>query len=162
MTNAANADSQQSPDSHRVLSSNGGDAGRYADALFTRICGQWGISRRDFKGRGAVGRPNAQHPGGSLVRTAALVEFVRNIAGHQAARDVDVTTLAAIMNVTPRTVKRYLAAVRFHLGVAAATSSPHRATPGPAACQENSTQPGPRLTGYDRAAFEELVQGGGQ
>lgn len=146
MTNAVNADSQQSPDSHRVLSSNGGDARLYAEQLLVRICRKWGVPLHEVKGD----RRTSRRRGDNMMRQAVLAEFFVGIEdqccgnGQTAKHTGQLSSLeiAAVIAISRRQVQNRLRVVRLY---------------GSRRVSEVK-----KMTGYDRAAFEELVAGGGQ
>lgn len=160
--------------SHRALTSNAGDAARYAEQLLHRICRRWGMTVAELQDRtGKPGRQPGQR-GDSIIRGALTVDWLRELdaAGclcepgvNARYGGVSLLTLSVMLNTTVRTVQRYHSALRRYQDRpqrdpgAAATGQALVKGVTVAACQEKST---PRLTGYDRASMEELSLGGGQ
>lgn len=132
-----------------------GDDRAYAEQLFTRICRKWAVPPHEILGNSHVGR----RLGDNIVRSAIIAEFTL------ATMTMYVGTPALVLNRSMRTIKRFRSVIRdYQTGVAL------RPVLLTATTQEDdhirSLSSGPNVTpgrmcGYDRAAHEELISGGG-
>lgn len=153
--------------SHRAMVSNGGNARAYAEALLNRICRNWGLPREELHAHRAVGR----RVGDSLVRQAVIATFLRDIDDHlcssgvhENSEQLSVATVAELLGMRVRNVYRYLEVIRLY------QQQRERRSMSPVAQERvndvggiptGGTDLAVAMTGFDRAALEELVLGGG-
>lgn len=106
---------------YRALTNSAGAPEAYADQLFTRVCRWWGLTRvaakrSDWHRVGHIGRPTLTRATDTLIRAVVFAEFIRELDDYQPGT-ISVPAIAAIMNVSERTVRRYRQAIKLHLRV---------------------------------------------